>query len=319
MAPTQPSTVLQSVPKAARRRRILYAIVIFLALAALYFAMGAALTWASIRPKRWSQDKTPAQFSVAFSDISFTSRDGVPLSGWYVPVPHPRGVIVLCHGIDGSRGSMLGNVDMLHRAGFATVLFDFRARGLSGGALCTLGLREPEDIQAAVRWIEHNEDLYGVPIGILGKSLGGASSIMAAARTPEVRAIIVEAPFSQLDRAVDCNFREIAGIAAPFFAFPTRLAGEVSLGCKGSRVSPVREIAEIAPRPILIVADAEDTLFPATETNALFQAAGEPKELWTVPGAGHCGAIDVEPEQYKRRITQFFVTHLKMQAVGNRQ
>ncbi len=303
--------VTRSKARVSRRQRILYIAVIVIVFAVLYFAMGAVLAWAFIKPKRRSPVGTPAQYSIAYSDITFISRDGVRLSGWYVSAHHPRGVIVLCHGIDAHRGAMLGNAHILHRAGFATVLFDFRARGESGGNLCTLGAREPEDIQAAVRWIQQKKELRGVPIGVLGASLGASSSIMAAARTPEIKAVIVEAPFSQLDRAVECRFRELLGFAGPFFAYPTRLAGEIALGRSGSSISPVREIARIAPRPILIVADAEDKLFPAAESNALYQAAGEPKELWTVPGAGHCGAGYVEPDEYSRRITWFFTENLQ--------
>ena len=297
-----------------RRRRILYAVFIVIVLTGLYFAMGAALAWEFIRPTHNAPAATPAQYSIAYSDISFVSHDGVKLSGWYVPANHPRGVIVLCHGIDANRGAMLGNAHILNRAGFATVLFDFRARGESGGRMCTLGVREPEDIQAAVRWIHQKKELRGVPIGVLGVSLGGASLIMATARTPEIKAIVVESPFSQLDRAVDCHFRELAGGAGPFFSFPTRLAGEIALGRPGSSVSPVRGIMHIAPRPMLIIADADDKLFPARETDALYRAAKEPKELWTVQGAGHCGAGYIEPQEYARRITKFFT-----EALGSRQ
>ena len=43
---------------------------------------------------------------------------------------------------------------------------------------------------------------------------------------------------------------------------------------------------------------------PANET---FYAAalGEPV-LWEVPGAGHIGGIDAEPQEYERRVVGFF-------------
>ncbi|HEY5528611.1 MAG TPA: hypothetical protein VIL51_04070 [Thermoleophilia bacterium] len=37
-----------------------------------------------------------------------------------------------------------------------------------------------------------------------------------------------------------------------------------------------------------------------------FAAAGQPKELWEVPGAGHTAGISAHPPEYERRVTQFF-------------
>jgi fermentation-respiration switch protein FrsA (DUF1100 family) len=265
-----------------------------------------------MRPKRRSPTATPAQYGYKFEAISFHSSDGVKLAGWFVPAAHrqSRGVIVLCHGIDAHRQQMLGNARILHEAGFATVLFDFRARGESGGNYCTLGDREVNDVQAAVRWIEARPDLRGVPIGVLGASLGAATAIMAAARTPEIRAIIAESPFSQLDSAVDCNFREQVGAVAPFLSMPTRWAGEMLVGRSARDISPLRAISLVAPRPILIIEDSNDTLFPKQETQALYRAARAGRQIWTVEGAGHVGASYVAPEEYHRRVVAFFGVNL---------
>ena len=295
------------------RRRITYALGALAFCVLLYLALGALLAWNSMRPKRRSFTQTPAQYAFAYTDITFLSRDRTRLSGWYIPAAHrcPRGVIVLCHGIDGSRQSTLRHAPFLHAAGFAMVLFDFRARGQSGGRICTLGLREPEDLLAAVRWVEERPELKGLPIGVLGASLGASTAIMAAAREARILAVVAEAPFSQLDRAVDCNFQEICGGAAPFFALPTMWVGQAVLRKWGRDISPLREIAAISPRPVLIIEDAGDTLFPQRETRALYAAARSPKELWTVPDAGHCAASYVAPDEYHRRVTQFFTANLK--------
>jgi hypothetical protein len=34
--------------------------------------------------------------------------------------------------------------------------------------------------------------------------------------------------------------------------------------------------------------------------------ANEPKDLWIVPGAGHCSAHYYQTEEYERRILTFF-------------
>ena len=39
---------------------------------------------------------------------------------------------------------------------------------------------------------------------------------------------------------------------------------------------------------------------------AFFAVARGPKELWEVPGSGHIGGIDAQPEAYERRVVGFF-------------
>ena len=37
-----------------------------------------------------------------------------------------------------------------------------------------------------------------------------------------------------------------------------------------------------------------------------FDSAREPKEIWLVPGAGHTGGIEAQPDEYERRVVGFF-------------
>jgi fermentation-respiration switch protein FrsA (DUF1100 family) len=43
-----------------------------------------------------------------------------------------------------------------------------------------------------------------------------------------------------------------------------------------------------------------------TPNRGFYAAAGEPKELWEVPGAQHVGGITTQPEEYERRMIAFF-------------
>jgi fermentation-respiration switch protein FrsA (DUF1100 family) len=48
-------------------------------------------------------------------------------------------------------------------------------------------------------------------------------------------------------------------------------------------LEPVRYVGRIAPRPLLMVNGAEDSMIPRGNVLALYDAAGAPKELrWTV-------------------------------------
>jgi hypothetical protein len=37
-----------------------------------------------------------------------------------------------------------------------------------------------------------------------------------------------------------------------------------------------------------------------------FEAAGQPKAIWKVPGSAHTGGIDARPAEYEQRVIAFF-------------
>src|SRR5690349_13950686 len=54
--------------------------------------------------------KTPKDLGMDYHGVAFTSSDGIPLKGWYIPVApgsKPRGTIVYCHGLNRTRTEML--------------------------------------------------------------------------------------------------------------------------------------------------------------------------------------------------------------------
>lgn len=278
-----------------------------------YAALVYSLMWMTIRPLRRSLTRSPAEYGFRFEVITFRSADGTVIRGWYVPAAgdRPKGTVILCHGIGGNRQSMLGDTPFLRQHGFACLLFDFRSRGESDGAVCTLGWRETDDLLSAVGWVRARRELSNRPIGVLGVSLGAATAIRAAARCKDIQALAVEAPFSRLDRAVALHFKSVGGSMGSLFAQPVQWAGERRLGFDARKVAPVDDIAALAPRPLLLIVDENDELFPHEETDAVYNAARYPKQRWIVPGAGHAGAGYVDYDGYARRVGAFFEAALK--------
>ena len=52
-------------------------------------------------------------------------------------------------------------------------------------------------------------------------------------------------------------------------------------------VSPIRYVAGIAPRPLLLVHGSQDETVEVSHAHKLYDRAGEPKQLIVVDGAGH--------------------------------
>jgi hypothetical protein len=56
-----------------------------------------------------------------------------------------------------------------------------------------------------------------------------------------------------------------------------------------------------------------DTYIKPLTARALFDRAGDPKELWLVKGAKHNQGLTVAGEEYRRRVLSFFEAHLASQ------
>lgn len=72
---------------------------------------------------------------------------------------------------------------------------------------------------------------------------------------------------------------------------------------------PASYIAQIAPRPILIIGAEGDTLMPIQATEEAFARAAEPKKFVKLP-CGHFGPYDVHFEQSSQAARDWFVKHL---------
>ncbi|MGZ0166109.1 MAG: alpha/beta hydrolase, partial [Planctomycetales bacterium] len=84
------------------------------------------------------------------TSISLKSDSGSTVAGWHILADDSRGVIVLLHGIRGSRRSMLGRARMLYGEGYSIVMIDLQGHGESSGEQITIGHLENHDARAAV-------------------------------------------------------------------------------------------------------------------------------------------------------------------------
>jgi fermentation-respiration switch protein FrsA (DUF1100 family) len=64
--------------------------------------------------------------------------------------------------------------------------------------------------------------------------------------------------------------------------------------------------AKVAPRPLFLIYGGNGQGGEKELNPRYFDAAGQPKAIWEVPGAGHTRGIDVQPDAYERRVISFF-------------
>lgn len=242
---------------------------------------------------------TPAALGIDYQEVDLVTRDGIKLAAWYSP-PSNGAVILIGHGLADARSALL--YAMFAENGYGVLAWDFRAHGESRGDLSTLGYKEALDVEAALDFSLDQEAVRQV--GAWGGSMGGAAVIRAASGRNEIEAVVVDSAYACLEDELIwlANY----DIVTPFIRF----FAERQTGLKIRDICPERQIGQISPRPVLIIHGEEDPVIPVNAAERLFEAAGEPRFLWTEAAVGHVGMRSTYPEIYEQRVVGFFDDHL---------
>jgi pimeloyl-ACP methyl ester carboxylesterase len=272
--------------------------------------IAGAVTWMGWRwvtPRREPVPALPPELSA--ERVSFPSLDGTLLRGLWIPGRKTYPTIVLCHGYFKSLAEPLDLGLPLHEAGHNILAFDFRGCGRSGGRFTTLGRKEAWDVEAAVRYAR--DRLPRGKVGVLGISMGASAAIIAAAHNDGITALVADSPYAHVHGLM----RKKVPDFMPRWALPLGWAaiavGEAMAGGGLRRVRPVDHIGRLAPRPLLLVYGQYDSYIPSNQPRELFEAAGDPKEMWTAPGSDHAVARIDYPQEYRALILRFFDQHLR--------
>jgi len=278
------------------RRFILFGFTaIVLAVAVGLYAVG----WALTRPVQTTIGAAPS--SLEAEAVAFSSQSGSTIHGWLSRAPARRGAILLLPGVRANRLSMVHRAEFLRQAGYSTLLIDFQGTGESPGEAVTFGWRERFDVLAAINYLKARSP--DERVGVIGVSLGGAATLLA---TPplELDAAVLEAVYPSIDRTVVNRLSMRVGPLAPLTVPLLLLQMRPRLGVGASELRPVDHIRRLRC-PVLIVAGTLDRHTTVDDTQVLFAAASERKELWLIPGAAHADYLEFAGEDYRPRILTF--------------
>jgi pimeloyl-ACP methyl ester carboxylesterase len=301
---------------------VLLLAIVFLACVAL-----GAVTWRwsteLIKSPKPDEPTSPEEYGLPFTEVLFPSSDGLGLRGWFIPAEGVdvasleeydwaaggKGTIVLAHGRFGSKDSDLKYVPWLREGGYNCLMFDFRGHGRSEGDYTSFGYHERKDLHGALDFLRSKNIST---VGVLGFSLGGAVGITTAAEREEIVAVVADGAFVELRDALARGAEE-----RHLPRWLTRLLGPSILWLAGKRVGgdleesdPLRWVDKIAPRALFLIHGEHDPYVSVDDVQRLYEKAGEPKELWIAPGAGHRRVDEVYPDEYRERVLGFFDRYL---------
>jgi pimeloyl-ACP methyl ester carboxylesterase len=238
--------------------------------------------------------------------IRFSPADGVELDVWLIrgrgrwqasptdsskapeanssAAPSDRpcpGTVLIIHGLWDSKARFFRLGELLASRGFDVVLPDLRRHGDSAGGFTTFGALEKHDMLALTTSLRQAGDIRG-PLWVFGFSMGAAIAVRYAALDPLVRGAVAAAPFADAKRITR---RTVPLMSRDKFEAVWARAAEIA-GFDPEDTSTV-EAAKQLHCPLIVIHGRLDLVVPYSHGRAVFEAAPQPKRLYTVGWAGH--------------------------------
>ncbi|MDQ7783543.1 MAG: alpha/beta fold hydrolase [Desulfomonilaceae bacterium] len=229
--------------------------------------------------------------------------DGIDIKGQILfPSAHPSRqypALIICHGIPGSGAQRPPNdpgyeglSSHFSDLGLATVIFNFRGCGDSGGNFDMLGW--VRDLEAVVDMVLNTPYIDPTRLMILGFSGGGAAAIRAAADSDKVFSLAVvgtPAHFKLFEADPDeilSDFRERGLIKDKDFP------RNVDAWLRGfDEIEPRRWIAYFKGKHLLVVHGDADELIPVEHAREIVDhAPAGISEIAVIPGGVHRLRLD---------------------------
>jgi uncharacterized protein len=224
--------------------------------------------------------------------ISVTTSDSLELAAWYAPSRNGAAAVVYPGPARASEARML------IRHGYGALLLEPRGEGASQGD--PIRWAQDRDLLAGAAYLRTRPDVDPHRIGGFGFSVGGESLLEAtpgparsARSSRRARAAASETRISQASR--HCSARRPGHDDG-------RDDGVLHRRPAACDRRPHRPHRTTAGPPYLRRPGMGDE---NTRQPRYYAAAGRPKALWRVAGAGHTGGIDAQPEEYEKRVIAF--------------
>jgi len=260
-------------------------------------------------------------------EVRFPTSNGLNLCGCYFHAAGPRkGVILFGLEFSSKRWSCVPYCSFLREQGYDIFTFETRNQGESD---CQPGYEplqwmtefEVEDFRAALAYLKTRPDADPRGVGFFGVSKGANAGLFAAAADPNLRCFVTDGAFATITTmlpyekkwfAIYCRSNLVPELLPRWYYRYAARRGlreiEALRGCRFVHLEPI--MAQLAPRPLLMIHGGGDTYIKPEMAQEHFRQAAEPKELWLVPKAKHNQAFQLATDEYKQRVLAFFDKHL---------
>jgi alpha-beta hydrolase superfamily lysophospholipase len=236
--------------------------------------------------------ETTVPANLPWREVRIPTANGKQLFGWFIPADPGAPVLLVMHGWGGNAQMMLPLATPLHTAGYALLFLDARCHGQSDDDSFASLPRFAEDIEHGIAWLSGQAETQGVPVGVIGHSVGAGAALLAAARNPSIALVVSLAAFAHPAAMMRrwLRFKRI-----PYWPFGAYILAYVQrvIGFHFDDIAPLNTVSRVFC-PVLLVHGLEDETVPASEAEAIYaRRSHERVELLLIPGS-HDEYADME-------------------------
>jgi dipeptidyl aminopeptidase/acylaminoacyl peptidase len=264
--------------------------------------LGAVSAWALTHPGCYFGSAP----TIPYENITFPSARNITQQGYFLPGSNGATIIIVPAYGNGP-GAELYDAAMFNNAGFNVLTMNSRVCMSVG--YHSLGYQEVEDVEAAYAYLGTRSDVDPQRVSLHGFSSAGATSLMAAARMPEIRAVTAEGGYHEFSALF--NVADTGTYFDRLYIMAGHITYTLITGSDVQNLSPLNAIGQLGTRPVLLIYGSEEiSLNGAHIMLSRALENGVNAELWIVPGAGHGNYLAVAGEEFDRRLIAFHTAAL---------
>lgn len=231
---------------------------------------------------------TPREHGMDFEALTLDTADGERLDAWFVPATQAQGVVLFLHGNAGNLSHRMDSIAMLHRLGYAVLIFDYRGYGRSSGKPSEAGLHR--DAERAWQYLTETRGVAPEKIILFGESLGGALAAHLAARQRPGALVLASA------------FTSVPDLAADLYPWlPVRWLARLRYDTRAALAR--------ADCPVLVAHSPDDEIVPFRHGQRLFETAPQARVMLPLAG-GHNDAFIFMREAWVEVLAAFLYQHV---------
>jgi len=240
--------------------------------------------------------------SKAYETIKLQSNKEIEC--WSIKKENPKGTIIIFHGFNGEKSSMLDKSEIFLELGYNTFLVDFMGSGGSEGNQTTIGYWEAEQVKSCYFYLRDKGEQN---IVLFGNSMGSVA-IMKAISDFAIKpnSIIIECPFGSAYKTVTARFKTMNTPAFPMAGLLLFWGGFQN--CFWAFGHNPNEYAKNIHCPTLLLYGEKDEKVSIEEINEIFSNLVSDKTLKIYEEAGHENYLIKYKSEWTNDIKDFLRT-----------
>jgi pimeloyl-ACP methyl ester carboxylesterase len=282
---------------------------------------GVVVAYLVYHPPQQRRRRAPSAFGLHPVELWITgSSERAGLHAWRL-AGDPERVVVVGHGMGLDKSHSLAQAQLLHRAGYTVVLFDFRNHGASfrDHAITRFSRRFNDDLVAVVDQVRAMPEHAHARIAVWGFSFSTFPVLDTLARLGgAVDAVICDSGPTR-DLPVIVNSLPRSGLlpvpqvlqtapARPLWQAVYRRLAMAILDPPADWPPAAQQ--GMSTTPMLFVVGDHDAVTPVAQVRAVARRYPH-AEVLVMPGAGHLRAINIDKDAYAATVLDFLARALK--------